>query len=65
MNKLQLVKINSKWSGSTREQVFVVSNILEKNESIWVEYYNRNTKQTYNCLLEAFTLRFNEIINEN
>ena len=63
MINLTLVKIGSKWFSGTRDRVFVVSDLYEKDEDMWVTYTNED--KTYSCLVGAFTQRFTEIHNEN
>ena len=63
MIKLKLIEIGSKWFSGTRDKIFVVADIYEKDEDMWVTY--KNADQTYSCLIEAFTKKFTEIQNEN
>ena len=63
MIKLKLIETGSKWFSRTRDKIFVVTNLYEKDENMWVTYTNADKE--YSCLIEAFTQRFTEIQNEN
>jgi hypothetical protein len=63
MTNLNLITIGSRWFSGTRDKVFVVSGLFEKDEEMWVSYTNANN--SYSCLINAFTQRFTEITNEN
>jgi hypothetical protein len=63
MISLNLITIGSRWFSGTRDRIFVVTNLYEKDEDMWVSYANGD--RTYSCLIEAFTQRFIEITNEN
>jgi hypothetical protein len=38
---------------------FLVDDLYEHEGNMWVEYHRVNDNTCYNCLLEAFTERFN------
>jgi hypothetical protein len=63
MIKLKLVEIGSKWFSGARDKIFIVTDLYEKDENMWISYANED--KTYSCLIEAFTQRFIEIQNEN
>lgn len=63
MINLNLITVGSKWFGSTRDQVFVVTGLIDKDEDMWVTYTNSNNH--FSCRLDAFKQRFTEIQNEN
>jgi hypothetical protein len=58
-----MIKIGSKWQ--TVDKKFIVIDVIEKQEELWVYYKNIQTLQEYNCRAEAFVARFGEIVNEN
>lgn len=51
--------VGAKYSGMDR--VFEITALPLKENDQWVEYFNKNTKQTYSCRLEAFLARFNPL----
>lgn len=57
------MKTGSKWL-SKNGTVFEVDDIRVINGETWVFYTNTFTMQTYSCLINAFTARFSENINE-
>lgn len=63
MINLNLITIGSRWFSGNRDKIFIVTDLYEKNENIWVSYTNED--KTYSCLIEAFTQKFREITNEN
>jgi hypothetical protein len=63
MIKLKLIETGSKWFSVTRDKIFIVTDLYEKDENMWVSYANGD--RTYSCLIEAFTQKFTEIKNEN
>lgn len=51
--------VGAKYSGL--ERVFEITALPTVEGDQWVEYFNKNTKQTYSCRLEAFLARFNPL----
>ena len=44
--------------------VFGVTEVVQTPVGLTVYYYNEKTGQEYSCLLEAFTERFRELVND-
>lgn len=47
---------------SVDDKRFVVDNIIKDNNGTWVFYSSGDKK--FNCLIDAFLLRFSEVTNE-
>lgn len=47
---------------SIDDKRFIVDDVVEKEDGTWV-FYSQGEKK-FNCLLEAFLLRFYEVTNE-
>jgi hypothetical protein len=43
---------------SSDGKVFVVEEVRQVGQELWVHYYNDKTGQQYSCLLDAFSQRF-------
>jgi len=56
------IKIGSFWSGNDRS-MFKVTGLIETPEGLWVHYTQTSTGRTFNCLSEAFTHRFNQVVS--
>jgi hypothetical protein len=63
IKNLNIVNVGSHWSNSDQIK-FVVKNLIERNEEIWVQYIRINDNTSYECLVDAFTYRFHRDINE-
>jgi hypothetical protein len=59
---MQKIKIGSKWKSGDRT-FFIVQDVIENNQGIWIYYSNPNSGMNYNCLIEAFLQRFSEDVN--
>ena len=46
-------------------KVFVVEEVRQVEKDLWVYYHNVATGQEYSCLLDAFSQRFQPIVNES
>ena len=46
-------------------EVFVVEEVKQVDKELWVYYNNSKTGQRYSCLLEAFSQRFQPLLNES
>ena len=55
------MKIGSKWL-STNGTMFEIDDIRDINGETWVFYTNTFTMKMFSCLLDAFKLRFKEIL---
>jgi len=62
IKNLNIVNIGSYWSSNQIK--FMVTNLIERNEEIWVQYIRVNDNTSYECLVDAFTYRFYKDINE-
>lgn len=56
------IKVGSKWSAIDR--VFIVTGLQQEDNNQWVFYKNVQTGDEFSCLVEAFTNRFSQILNE-
>jgi hypothetical protein len=45
-------------------RVFGVTEVIQTPVGLTVYYYNEKTGQEYSCLLEAFSQRFQELVND-
>lgn len=45
-------------------KIFVVEEVKQVDSDLWVYYNNAKTGQQYSCLLEAFSQRFQPLVNE-
>jgi len=50
---------------SSDNKVFVVEEVRQVEKELWVYYNNATTGQKYSCLLDAFTQRFQPLLNES
>jgi hypothetical protein len=50
---------------SSDNKVFVVEEVRQIDQDLWVYYNNAKTGQKYSCLLDAFTQRFQPLVNES
>lgn len=58
------VKVGSIWAAGNM-QTFLVTDVVEKNNQVWVYYQRRSdASQKYHCLEPAFVHRFTEYSNE-
>lgn len=46
---------------SALDRVFEITALPLVENDQWVEYFNKHTKQTYSCRLEAFLARFSPL----
>ena len=46
-------------------KIFIVEEVKQIDSELWVYYNNSITGQRYSCLLEAFSERFQPILNES
>ena len=44
--------------------IFKVDEVIQGPAGLTVYYFNEETQQKYSCLLEAFSERFQEIVND-
>lgn len=57
------VKLGSTW-GVTYDKKFLVTNLIENDQGIWVYYEDiKNRDKKYHCLIDSFTHRFSECIS--
>jgi hypothetical protein len=57
-----MIKSGDIYCSSTCKR-FIVEKTVEDDQGTWV-YYRDDVRQ-YNCLIEAFLLRFTEVVNES
>jgi hypothetical protein len=50
---------------SPDNKVFVVVEVRQVDQDLWVYYHNAKTGQQYSCLLDAFSQRFSPMVNES
>ena len=50
---------------STDGKIFTVEEVVQVDKELWVYYNNAETGQKYSCLLEAFSQRFQPMVNES
>jgi len=50
---------------SSDNKVFVVEEVRQVDRDLWVYYNNASTGQKYSCLLDAFSQRFQPLVNES
>jgi hypothetical protein len=50
---------------SPNGKIFVVEEVKQIEKDLWVYYHNVDTGQKYSCLLDAFSQRFQPIMNES
>ena len=50
---------------SPDNKVFVVEEVKQVDQDLWVYYHNADTGQKYSCLLDAFSQRFSPMVNES
>lgn len=48
---------NTRWRSDRLR--FIIDLVKTDDRGTWVFYHNEDTGQTYNCLIDAFTARFN------
>jgi len=46
-------------------KIFVVEEVRQVEKELWVYYNNATTGQKYSCLLDAFSQRFQPLVNES
>jgi hypothetical protein len=46
-------------------KIFVVEEVRQVEKELWVHYHNSKTGQQYSCLLDAFSQRFQPLVNES
>ena len=46
-------------------KIFKVTEVVQSPVGLTVYYYNEQTRQEYSCLLEAFSERFHELVNND
>ena len=46
-------------------KIFAVEEVKQVDSELWVYYNNSMTGEKYSCLLEAFSQRFQPIVNES
>jgi hypothetical protein len=46
-------------------KIFIVEEVKQIDQELWVYYNNAKTGQKYSCLLEAFSQRFQPMVNES
>jgi len=51
------------WRGSGFESFVVRAIVSHSDGTVWVEYENPSSKQSYTCLMEAFQHRFRLFVN--
>jgi hypothetical protein len=54
-------QIKSRFTDGTN--FFGVTEVIQTAVGLTVYYYNKDTKQEYSCLLDAFSERFKEVEN--
>jgi gentisate 1,2-dioxygenase len=57
-----IIDFPSTWSFADGTE-FVVTNVVDKEDGVWVYYNNPATGQEYDCLIDAFLQRFKEESN--
>ena len=50
---------------SADNKIFVVEEVKQVDRELWVYYHDAKTGQQYSCLLDAFTQRFQPLLNES
>jgi len=50
---------------SPNGKIFVVEEVKQVDRELWVYYHNVDTGQKHSCLLDAFSQRFQPIMNES
>ena len=46
-------------------KIFVVEEVRQVDREQWVHYHDAKTGRKYSCLLDAFTQRFQPLVNES
>jgi hypothetical protein len=46
-------------------KIFIVEEVKQIDSELWVYYNNATTGQQYSCLLEAFSQRFQPMVNKS
>jgi gentisate 1,2-dioxygenase len=57
-----IIDFPSTWSSANGTE-FAVTNVVDKEDGVWVYYTNPATGQEYNCLIDAFLQRFRQETN--
>jgi hypothetical protein len=60
-----MVKVGSKWSGSSNTNIFRVIHVIELEGHTWIHYIKEkapeDTNREYSCYEESFLSRFREL----
>jgi hypothetical protein len=60
VDKNMMLDVGSEWRSNNL--IFVVDSVIIKEDGTWVYYHNKSTNEEYNCLVDAFLARVNQVL---